>query len=390
MSYPDPPDGPLSREWPNEAPQEGRDVPVWARHGGAAPDAYAAGAHRPEPRENAARAAYAGGVGTDDAPRPVAVPPWDAPTGGSADDGGRMDHGETAPADDRAHGRGRRRAGRSGRPVLKRAGRAGRNLRAAIVVGASLVALVLAALIIWPPALVGILAVAAGVGIWEMVRAVRGNGVHPPLVPLLGGAALMNGLAWVAGPDALALGLLVTVVAAVVWRLGDGPRGFQRDIAATALIAVYVPFLLAFGVLMVKPGDGPWRVLVTLLAVVLSDTGGYAVGVFLGRHKMAPLISPGKSWEGFAGSVGAAAAGGAVLLWLLLDVAAWKGAVFGAVIAVAAVVGDLAESMIKRDLKIKDMSHLLPGHGGLMDRLDSILLAVPTAFLLLSLLAPPS
>jgi phosphatidate cytidylyltransferase len=121
---------------------------------------------------------------------------------------------------------------------------------------------------------------------------------------------------------------------------------------------------------------------------VLSDTGGYAFGVFLGKHAMAPSISPKKSWEGFAGSVFAAGVGGAVLLYLLFDVGLAWGAIFGVAVSIAAVLGDLAESMIKRDLGVKDMSNLLPGHGGLMDRFDSILFALPTAYLLLSLFAP--
>ena len=158
----------------------------------------------------------------------------------------------------------------------------------------------------------------------------------------------------------------------------------QRDLTAAALIAVYVPFLLGFAALLAAArrraaADRGRR----WPAVVLSDTGGYAAGVFFGKHPMAPSISPKKSWEGFAGSVLAAAVGSALLLWLLLDVAPWWGALFGVVVSIAAVLGDLAESMIKRDLGIKDMSNLLPGHGGLMDRLDSILFAVPTAYLLL-------
>jgi phosphatidate cytidylyltransferase len=141
--------------------------------------------------------------------------------------------------------------------------------------------------------------------------------------------------------------------------------------------------------LLVAPDDGNWRVLAALLAVVLSDTGGYASGVFLGKRKMAPSISPGKTWEGFAGSIAAAAVGSAILIFFALDAPFYWGLLFGAVIAVVAVVGDLAESMLKRDLGIKDMSRLLPGHGGLMDRLDSILFAVPTAYLLLTLISPP-
>ncbi|MFI7600738.1 phosphatidate cytidylyltransferase [Actinoplanes sp. NPDC049681] len=287
-------------------------------------------------------------------------------------------------------GPGKRRAGRDGKPVpAKQNGRAGRNLPAAIGVGTGLVLAVLLSMIFWKPAFLGVIALAAGVGIWEMVRALKVTGARPPLVPLLGGGLLMTGLAWYEGPDALQLGLAATLLAALVWRFSEHKAGFRRDLAAAALITVYVPFLLSFGVLLVKPDDGAMRVLCALLAVVLSDTGGYAAGVFFGKHPMAPTISPKKSWEGFAGSLTAAAVGSSLLLYFLLDISFGWGLLFGAVISVAAVVGDLAESMLKRDIGIKDMSNLLPGHGGLMDRLDSILFAVPAAYLLLSLIAPP-
>jgi phosphatidate cytidylyltransferase len=291
--------------------------------------------------------------------------------------------------------RGRRRADRrvsavatSATDAAPRTGRAGRNLPAAIAVGAGLGAVVFATLFIYKPTFIVVIAAAACIGIWEMARAIRVSGAHPPLLPLLGGGLLMVGLAAFYGADALSVGLVATVLAAIVWRLADGPGAVRRDLTAIVLISVYVPFLLGFGALLTKPDDGAQRVIITLIAVVLSDTGGYAAGVFLGKHPMAPRISPKKSWEGFGGSVVAAALGSAVLLALLLDVPFYQGALFGVVIAVVAVVGDLTESMMKRDLGIKDMSQLLPGHGGLMDRLDSVLFAVPAGFLLLTLLAP--
>lgn len=288
-----------------------------------------------------------------------------------------------ANSSDRAAEGSQRSSDRSQRPS-----RAGRNLPAAIGVGVALVLVIIASLVYWRPAFLGVLAVAVSVGIWEMVRAVRPSGARPPLAPLLAGGLLMVGMAWYAGPDALCLGLLVTVLATMVWRLADGPAGYQRDLTAATLIAVYVPFLAGFAALLAVRPDGDLRILVTLAAVVLSDTGGYVAGVFLGKHPMAPSVSPKKSWEGFAGSLTATAGGSALLLYFLLDVPPWWGAAFGLAVSVAAVLGDLGESMIKRDLGIKDMSNLLPGHGGLMDRLDSILFAVPTAFLLLALFAP--
>jgi phosphatidate cytidylyltransferase len=285
--------------------------------------------------------------------------------------------------------KGRRRAGRE-----QKKGRAGRNLPAAIGVGVGLGALVLASLLIEPMALLVVVVAAAAVGVWEMTRALSVTGSRPPVVPLVAGSALMVGLAWRAGPDALAIGLLVTVGAAMLWRLADGVAAVRRDFTPTVLTAVYGPFLLSFAAMLVQTDTGEdsragaWRVICTLVAVVLSDTGGYAAGVFLGKRPMAPKISPKKSWEGFAGSVAAAAIGSGALLYFLLDVPVYWGLLFGAVISVVAVLGDLAESMLKRDLRIKDMSNLLPGHGGLMDRLDSILFAVPTAYLLFSIITP--
>jgi phosphatidate cytidylyltransferase len=177
------------------------------------------------------------------------------------------------------------------------------------------------------------------------------------------------------------------VLAVLVWRLADGPAGYQPDVSAATLIAVYVPFLAGFAALLAAEPDGHWRVLLMLAVVVLTDTGGYVAGVFLGRHPMAPAVSPKKSWEGLAGSLLAAAAGGAVGLPVLFGVDWWWGVLFGLLVAGAAVLGDLAESLLKRDLGVKDMSSLLPGHGGLMDRLDSILFAAPAAYLLLGALA---
>jgi phosphatidate cytidylyltransferase len=122
---------------------------------------------------------------------------------------------------------------------------------------------------------------------------------------------------------------------------------------------------------------------------VLSDVGGYAFGVVFGKHPMAPSVSPKKSWEGFAGSVLTCVVGGAIAVPLLVHGPWWGGAVLGACAAVAATVGDLTESTIKRDLGIKDMSTILPGHGGAMDRLDSLLLVAPIAWALLQVLVPP-
>jgi phosphatidate cytidylyltransferase len=282
-------------------------------------------------------------------------------------------------------------------------GRAGRSLPKAIGVGVLLAGIVLGSLFLWRPAFVAVLAVGACVGVWEMVHAFALPGrrvtglpasaasasrAEPPLVPLIGGCLVMAPLAYFGGVESLVLGLLVTILAVIVWRLSSGPAGFARDISAATLIAAYVPFLLFFGILLARPDNGDLRVLCILALVVLSDTGGYAAGVFLGKHPMAPSISPKKSWEGLAGSLVATGVGGAFLIHYLLHQPYWQGAIIGVAVSAAAVIGDLAESMLKRDLGIKDMSNLLPGHGGLMDRLDSVVFAAPTAFVLLAVFAP--
>jgi phosphatidate cytidylyltransferase len=297
-----------------------------------------------------------------------------------------LDAPDTAPVFVRPGPDGERPDAGTGAPTVPKASRAGRNLPAAIGVGVLLAAVVLVTLFYWRPAFLGVVVAAVSVGMWEMARAVRSAGARPPLAPLFAGGAVMVGLAWFGGPEALSLGLLLTVLATMVWRLADGAGGYQRDVTAATLIAMYVPFLGGFAALLAVPDDGHLRIIVTLAAVVLSDTGGYAAGVFFGRHPMAPAVSPKKSWEGFAGSLAASAGGGALLLYFLFDVVPWWGALYGLALATLAVLGDLTESMLKRDLGIKDMSQLLPGHGGLMDRLDSILFALPASYLLLSLL----
>ncbi len=267
-------------------------------------------------------------------------------------------------------------------------GRAGRDLRAAIGVGLGLVALILASLLIWRPAFVGLVAAACVVGAVELTRALRSGAFRAPLVPLLVGGPAMLVLAWTRGPTGLMTGFLVTALAVLLWRLADGPAGYLRDASAGVFVALYVPLLAGFAVLLAVPDDGVARVIAFIATVVCSDVGGYAAGVLFGKHPMAPSISPKKSWEGMAGSVLACVVIGVLLFTFTFHEPWWGGALFGVALAVSATIGDLGESLIKRDLGIKDMGHLLPGHGGLMDRLDSLLPSAAVAYLLLSLFAP--
>ncbi|WP_104524973.1 phosphatidate cytidylyltransferase [Blastococcus atacamensis] len=270
----------------------------------------------------------------------------------------------------------------------KPVGRAGRNLRAAIGVGVSLVAVILASLLVWRPAFLAVLGAAILVAVVELVRALRKGGRAAPMVPLLVGACAMQALAWTRGPTGLITGFFLTALAVLLWRLAAGPAGYRRDAAAGILVALYVPLLAGFAVLLLVPEDGATRVLVFIATVVASDVGGYAAGVLFGKHPMAPSISPKKSWEGMVGSVLTCMLMATPIIVFALDGPWWGGLVFGAALAVSATVGDLAESLIKRDLGIKDMGDLLPGHGGIMDRLDSLLPSAAAAYLLLSVLAP--
>jgi phosphatidate cytidylyltransferase len=267
-------------------------------------------------------------------------------------------------------------------------GRAGRDLRAATAVGLGLAALVLGTLFVWKQAFVGLAIVAVTVAVWELGNALAAGGVRIPLVPVLLGSVLMIVGAYVGGDGTLVVALGLTIVAVVVWRLGETEPGYPRDVTAGIFVAVYVPFLASFAMLLLQPDDGPWRVLTCILVVAASDTGGYVAGVLVGRHPMAPTVSPKKSWEGLAGSVLACVVVGVFAVVVTLDGDWWAGAALGAAGVITATLGDLGESMIKRDLGRKDMSTLLPGHGGIMDRLDSLLPTAPVAWLILTALVP--
>jgi phosphatidate cytidylyltransferase len=267
-------------------------------------------------------------------------------------------------------------------------GRAGRNLRSAITVGLSMGVVIVASLVIWRPAFLAVLTVAVVVGVVELTRALQKGSFRPPLIPLLVGSVAMQALAWTRGSTGLVVGFFVTALAVVLWRLADGPAGYLRDASSGVFVALYVPLLAGFATLLLVPEDGATRVLTFMITVVCSDVGGYAAGVLFGKHPMAPSISPKKSWEGMGGSILACVLAATALVALGLHGPWWGGALFGAAVAISATVGDLAESLIKRDLGIKDMGDLLPGHGGLMDRLDSLLPTAVVAYLLLSALAP--
>ncbi|GAB2910331.1 phosphatidate cytidylyltransferase [Streptomyces mayteni] len=265
------------------------------------------------------------------------------------------------------------------------ANRGGRDLRAAVGVGLGLAAVVLASLFAYKPAFLAVIALAVVVGLWELSsRLAERKLIRVPLPPLAAGGAAMVVLAYFRGADGLWLAMALTVVAALVWRMAGPPEDYLRDVTAGVFAAFYVPFLASFVALMLAADDGAERVLTFLILTVFSDTGAYAVGYRLGRKKLAPRISPGKTREGLLGGILFAMVGGALCTEFLIDGGTWwQGLVLGLAVAISATLGDLGESMIKRDLGIKDMGRLLPGHGGIMDRLDSLLPTAPVVWLLL-------
>jgi phosphatidate cytidylyltransferase len=224
--------------------------------------------------------------------------------------------------------------------------------------------------------------------VYELSYAFGADRVRVPVVPLAVGGVAIVVSAYAGGSEAMVVALALTVLGTMLWRSPENPKGYVRDVTGATFAALYVPFLAGFAALLLRPDDGADRVVVFIVLVVLNDTGGYVAGVLFGKHPMAPSVSPKKSWEGFAGSALFCAVGGAVALPALLEGEAWQGALIGLVVMVTATLGDLGESMIKRDLGIKDMGSLLPGHGGMMDRLDSLLPAAPVTYLLLSWLVP--
>ncbi|GAA4367314.1 phosphatidate cytidylyltransferase [Nocardioides caricicola] len=278
-------------------------------------------------------------------------------------------------------------------PPLKDHGRAGRDLPAAIGSAVVLVAAIVLSLLFWKTAFMVIVAIAVVVAIWELHRGLLAKDIDIPEQPLMLGGVVMVVVAYFWGAPALVTATAVTALITMLWLLRRGVDGYVQNSTAAVFSLIYVPFLGSFVALLLAEGEGPnggglndpgVQGIITFIAItVASDTGGYVAGVLFGKHPMAPVISPKKSWEGFAGSAVFCLVAGWALVVFLLDGDWWVGLLLGAIAVVMATLGDLCESVIKRDLGIKDMSNVIPGHGGLMDRLDSLLATVAPIWLVL-------
>jgi len=274
----------------------------------------------------------------------------------------------------------------------KKASRAGRDLPAAIAVGVLLGGIAIAVLFFAPIGWLPVLAVAMPIATHEVVRRLRDTGYALPTIPLLVGGQAMIWLTWPFGPAGLLGAYGGTIVVCMVWRLvrqglGEQPVNYLRDISATVLLATWVPLFASFSALLIFQDHGGFRTFTVIVTVVFADIGGYVAGVLFGKHLMAPAISPKKSWEGLGGSMLFGITAAVLSVTFLLDKPAWVGVPLGLMLVVTGVLGDLVESQVKRDLGIKDMGTLLPGHGGLMDRIDAMLPSAVAGWIVLTLLA---
>ncbi|CAL8972160.1 Phosphatidate cytidylyltransferase [Propionicimonas sp. T2.31MG-18] len=276
-----------------------------------------------------------------------------------------------------------------------RTSRAGRDLPMAIVVGLGLFGYVVATLTWWPVGFIVLLVVLTSLGAVELHHALKRVGMTSVVVPVVIGNIFIIGGSYAAAVfqpvtrmpwHVVLLGTIGgTVLLALIWRMFGGAEGYARDSAASVFIIGYVPLLASFVGLILAQEHGVAKVVAVLLCITGSDTGGYAAGATLGRHPMAPRISPKKTWEGMAGSVVLASVVGILMVVFVMKQPWWFGLLLAVVVVITGTAGDLIESLIKRDVGIKDMSSFLPGHGGVMDRLDSTLVAAPAAWLLFTL-----
>jgi len=263
--------------------------------------------------------------------------------------------------------------------------RAGRKLGPSIIVSLSLVALIWFALAYRREVFAVVVAVAVLLGIREIVRAFKVRGIYISVVSLAAGAVALTYATWNGGAAGLAIATAIAIPLLLIQLLTKGPEGFVQSATATTFSLLYLPFLGGFLILLAKPSTGLERVMTFVVLVGCNDTFGYIVGVLFGKHPLVPVISPKKSWEGLIGSLVFTVIGGSLAFEYIMEMQWWIGAIVGLMIVFTATCGDLIESAMKRDLHLKDMGTLLPGHGGILDRLDSVLISAPALWLALEL-----
>ena len=263
--------------------------------------------------------------------------------------------------------------------------RAGRKLLPSIGVSVGLFALVWASLAFYRGIFAAIVALAMVLGVREMVTALKRADINLSFTALVLASIGMASAAWFGGVNGLAVATAIALPWLLALLLPKGPEHFIRSASAYALTLIYIPFLAGFLILLARPHNGFDRMMTFVVLIACNDTFAYLTGLAIGKHPLAPKISPKKTWEGFIGSIVFTTIAGGLAFNYILDAQIWLGALAGLAVVVSGTVGDLIESAIKRDLAIKDMGDLLPGHGGVLDRIDSILFAAPALWLALEL-----
>jgi len=261
-------------------------------------------------------------------------------------------------------------------------GRAGRNLPAATAVGIGLLVTVIASLFIEVRFFAILVAFAAMLAVRELSKSLVVGLSDRMSILLQILAPTMVITASIAGIEGLVSAFMASALVVLTVRLVDGQEAYVHHVTRSIFALVYAPLLAGFAVLLSTQENGAWKVLAFILLTAATDFGGYVAGAIFGKHSMAANISPKKSWEGFAGALVLQLAVGITLWIFVFDQPWWEGAIVGFAMMLTATIGDLIESMIKRDLGIKDMGSLLPGHGGVMDRLDSLVINSFVAWLL--------
>jgi len=263
--------------------------------------------------------------------------------------------------------------------------RAGRKLLPSIAVSLSLIALVWFALAYQRAIFALVVTIAVVLGIRELNKAFTAVDIHIPLWSLTTAAVGLCAATWFGGISGLAVATAIAFPCLLVLLLPRGTVDFVKTASASALALVYLPFLAGFLILLARPSNGLERVMTFVVLVGCNDTFAYLTGVLFGKHPLAPKISPKKTLEGLLGSLVFTIAGGAIAFHYIMGAEWWLGALAGLLTVFTATSGDLIESALKRDMAIKDMGNLLPGHGGIMDRLDSVLFAAPALWLALEI-----
>ncbi|MDO5618797.1 phosphatidate cytidylyltransferase [Kocuria sp.] len=271
-------------------------------------------------------------------------------------------------------------------PTAPKQSRAGRDLPAAIGVAVVLLGALGIGLFVYPPVVALLAGAAAALGVYEVCRALAHAGIQIPVIPAVASALVMPMAAFFGGAQALIIATVVASLVVISVRVFGPKQGMMLSVMGSLFALTWVALCLSLLVLLFQTEQGAAKVLIVILMAVGNDTFGYFAGVLFGKHPMAPRISPKKTWEGFAGSMLGSMVLASVLIPLMLGDPWWHGPILAFFLVWVAALGDFAESMVKREIGVKDMGTLLPGHGGVMDRIDSIVFVAPVGYVVFELL----